>query len=299
MQIYIPPYHKPTIRLTINGVKYEYPSGKTVDVPDNVAAVIRNMIANDPSPFPEDSVTSEPLYVSSNGDYWPPEGTYYNYVNVRVQGEGIPPEQVNSMFIERQMATYTNDTATTIGSYAFCKNDVLHGISMPSVHEIGEGAFEGCNQLTEANLYSAQTIGNGAFKTCTVLQQIRLPKAMYINRGAFSGCTSLRVVYLGGDDHLCEIGESAFYNTDLLALVIRKVNEYGVTISPSAFENTPITMESDTGKGYIYVLSRYLDMVSQALGNAQLQSRLRAFEDYSTTGDELGDLDWDKINAAE
>jgi hypothetical protein len=47
------------IRVDINGVKYEYRAGQTVEVPDEVAAVIENVINNQPTNMPYTKFATE------------------------------------------------------------------------------------------------------------------------------------------------------------------------------------------------------------------------------------------------
>lgn len=51
--ITIPEDYKPNYICEINGVKYSYPAGQTVEVPDDVAEIIENDIALNPTPAPK------------------------------------------------------------------------------------------------------------------------------------------------------------------------------------------------------------------------------------------------------
>lgn len=58
----IPESYKPLYTVWVNGVKYEYPAGETVEVPDGVADVIENDYALDPKEDPD--ATNAPSYNS-------------------------------------------------------------------------------------------------------------------------------------------------------------------------------------------------------------------------------------------
>jgi hypothetical protein len=47
------------VKININGVKYEYRAGETYEVPDSVACVIENIIANEPKTIPVDNFATE------------------------------------------------------------------------------------------------------------------------------------------------------------------------------------------------------------------------------------------------
>jgi hypothetical protein len=53
------------VYININGVKYEYRAGQTYEVPDEVASVIENVIANEPKTIPVDDFATKD-YVDTN-----------------------------------------------------------------------------------------------------------------------------------------------------------------------------------------------------------------------------------------
>lgn len=91
--IKIPESQKPTFKVTVNGIDYEYPAGIETEVPESVASVIVNIYENTPKPLPieDDDKESviEPLTVTENGEYTAPDGVDgFSPVNVNVQSGG-------------------------------------------------------------------------------------------------------------------------------------------------------------------------------------------------------------------
>lgn len=98
----------------------------------------------------------------------------------------------------------------SIGAYAFTKT-ACTDFSLPDrVTEIGEGAFESCNNFRTLNLpRDLKKIGNRAFKDCLLLGHLDIAyNVTEIGDYAFSGCTSLTKLTLTSS--LQRIGAYAF-----------------------------------------------------------------------------------------
>ena len=69
----------------------------------------------------------------------------------------------------------------------------FHVVIPNSVNRIGDGAFNGCVNLTSIKIpKSVISIGNFAFRNCKNLKNIKIPNSVIeIECGAFEGCTSL------------------------------------------------------------------------------------------------------------
>jgi hypothetical protein len=109
--------------------------------------------------------------------------------------------------------------------------DVIPVRVHPSIRVIKDNAFEGCRQLTIADLgKGVEEIGVRAFCGCTSLREIVIPPAIrVIGGGAFAGCSELTIVVLGKG--LEEIGVNAFtWCTSLREIVIppavRKIKDW-------------------------------------------------------------------------
>lgn len=101
-------------------------------------------------------------------------------------------------------------SVTSIGAYAFTKT-ACTDFSLPDrVTEIGEGAFESCNNFRTLNLpRDLKKIGNRAFKDCLLSGHLDIAyNVTEIGDYAFSGCTGLTKLSLTSS--LQRIGAYAF-----------------------------------------------------------------------------------------
>lgn len=101
-------------------------------------------------------------------------------------------------------------SVTSIGAYAFTKT-ACTDFSLPDrVTEIGEGAFESCNNFRTLNLpRDLKKIGNRAFKDCLLSGHLDIAyNVTEIGDYAFSGCTGLTKLTLTSS--LQRIGAYAF-----------------------------------------------------------------------------------------
>lgn len=100
-----------------------------------------------------------------------------------------------------------SSTVTSIPNNAFASNQAINSITLPStVITIGEYAFSGCFNLSDATLPGVQTIGESAFEDCP-LTAIDLPEVQTIGHHAFLGC-SLCNITLGSN--ISDLGSGAF-----------------------------------------------------------------------------------------
>ena len=98
-------------------------------------------------------------------------------------------------------------------------NTIIHEGKKYTVTKIGEGAFQGCNDLIVAKIPSSVTIiGSKAFAYCTNLAFVDIPNSVYrIDDEAFYGCSSLVSINL--PKNLYHIGRWAFSNCSSLVSV--------------------------------------------------------------------------------
>lgn len=98
--------------------------------------------------------------------------------------------------------TISNKTVTKIAAFAFCNSDNLTKVILPSgLREIGDSAFEGCNNLESVinNSTSIESIGQKAFYDCNSMKNISLnsnvviddDNTSYNSYGAFFHCYDL------------------------------------------------------------------------------------------------------------
>ena len=98
-----------------------------------------------------------------------------------------------------------------INNNAFYDSKIESVIISAGVTEIGESAFESCNNLTEVIIGDSVTsIGKGAFSYCDSLESLTIGSSVeLINDAAFSYCNSLVSVTIS--DSVIGMGENVFY----------------------------------------------------------------------------------------
>ncbi|MBR4845666.1 MAG: leucine-rich repeat domain-containing protein, partial [Bacteroidaceae bacterium] len=141
------------------------------------------------------------------------------------------------------------NTVTAIGGYAFAETD-LWSISLPNgLKKIGEGAFEGCRNLTSITIPEGVTsIGDWAFSHCSSLTAITIPKSVTsIGSSAFSFCNSITAITI--PEGVTSIGNSAFYGSYSLSTI--NVPTSVIEIGQNAFWGTPWYNNKPDGITYI------------------------------------------------
>ena len=126
------------------------------------------------------------------------------------------------------------ETVTTINAYAFFGSASIESVSMASVTEIGESAFENCEKLDNVILPDVLSVlSNRAFAGCTSLSAIAIPELITtVPDYAFSGCTSLASVTF--HDSFEKIFPNAF--EDCVSITEITFPETLTTISDRAFK---------------------------------------------------------------
>ncbi len=119
---------------------------------------------------------------------------------------------------------------TKIGKQAFRNAKVLKYLTLDSLVEMGEGAFEECADLTGGNAYGFSLNSSG--------DPLLLPKLKAIPARAFYNCTKLMQI---SAPEAKSIGDEAFYNCSSLGrLLVKKVEVIGHSI---------LSMKSGTSAG--------------------------------------------------
>ncbi|KAK1747701.1 hypothetical protein QTG54_001664 [Skeletonema marinoi] len=80
-------------------------------------------------------------------------------------------------------------------AFAFCTS--LRRVIMPGVKVVSDGAFCGCEALTDVQCSELEIIGLMAFRHCKSLTSINLPSAKIIGGTVFKYCTALTDVKFG------------------------------------------------------------------------------------------------------
>jgi hypothetical protein len=105
----------------------------------------------------------------------------------------------------------THDGIRRVGKWAFFKCKLLRRISLKHVVEIGQSAFDGCENLADVGFGdNIETIGMFAFYGCSSLKHLNLPSIITIRREAFCNCMALTDVELS--ERLETTEGQAFWN---------------------------------------------------------------------------------------
>ena len=125
-----------------------------------------------------------------------------------------------------------------VAASAFSGNTNINKITFnKTTTTIGEGAFEGCTNLTSVTGTGVTNIESEAFKDCTSLTTISMSELLTIGERAFSGCTLLTTLKLS---KLNTIGDYAFENSKINTLTATRLT----TIGNGAFYGSSITTVS-------------------------------------------------------
>lgn len=131
--------------------------------------------------------------------------------------------------VTRTISVYSNDSITSIGSFAFCGCGLLTSVDFPACKTIGHSAFNFCDQLANINFPVCTLISSHAFANCDSLTSINFPACESIYSAAFTYCEGLTSVNFP----VCtSIGVNAFNYCYTLASVSFPVC---TSISTSAF----------------------------------------------------------------
>lgn len=113
---------------------------------------------------------------------------------------------IENKLVDRTLTTYTNNSVTSVGGYAFYRHKNLTTANFSNVTNIGERAFESCARLTSINFPKVTDIGDVAFYDCP-LTNADFPEASYIRSSAFRRCDKLTSIKF---PKVTNIGEYAF-----------------------------------------------------------------------------------------
>ena len=174
------------------------------------------------------------------------------------------------------LKVYYTDKIKHINNYAFYEITSLEELILPTAEHTGYASMTNCRALKNVYFPKVHTISDTSLKNTTALTYVDLPICKEIKQNGFNG---------GG----------------IKTLVLRKTSGMCVLSNVNAFANSPIA----SGNGYVYVPRAFLSDTDstndyrRATNWSTYAAQFRVLEDWTVDGTTTGEMDWDKINAAE
>ena len=170
---------------------------------------------------------------------------------------------------------FNGGCVTEIATSAFSGNTNIKKITLnKTTTTIGEGAFEGCTNLTSVTGSGVTNIESEAFKDCTSLTTISMSALLEIGERAFSGCSSLATLKLS---KLNTIGDYAFESSGINTLTATRLT----TIGNGAFYGSAINSVSFTA---VTTIGDNAFEKCNNLTDITLTNRITALGDNAFTG---------------
>jgi hypothetical protein len=254
-EVTIPKCRNPFV-VIINGIKYTYQSGETVELPDEVAEVIEFHVNSKPRPDPNagksDSIVFVPFEITENGTCTSPEGEAYSPIIVNVKESGGDDTIPADKYFEGGYAEVVLPNATKIGKYKFQQDTTLTSIETPNATVIDSYAFKYCEKLTSISFPKVVRIENEAFPNCVKLALTSLPEGLtHMGSSAFSNCQNLALTELPSG--ITSISNSTFSSCSSLISIslpknLKTIATYAFInctgLNSITFKGTPTNVDS-------------------------------------------------------
>lgn len=190
----------------------------------------------------------------------------------------------------------------SIGNYAF-SNTGFKSLSIPvNVKNIGEGAFEGCLNLTDVTIQTnitslpstlckncknlrkvnlsqyITTIGSEAFSNCISLENVsNWEQIQKINNSAFENCRSLNSVSI---DNITELGSNALFGCTLSSELNLSNKEAFDNNSLNGVIGVSKVVVSQDGGSNLQPISFYFGSTSSGLKQVEVRNAITINKDY-------------------
>lgn len=210
--------------------------------------------------------------VTDNGTY---DVKSLSEMVVNVSGGGGDSKEDD--IIDRTISgVYTNNTATSIGNYAFYRCTSLTEVNFTNATNIGGYAFNECASLTTASFPNVTTIMGSAFYNCSMLSEVSFPNVTSIGTYAFYRCISLTTASF---PNITTIVGNAFNGCGSLESMYLLGSSVASLMNVNAFGNTPISSKIYLGHfGSIYVPASLVDAYKEATNWSVYADRITAYE---------------------
>lgn len=222
---------------------------QTLEIPNSVTHIFEAAFINC-SALRELNIPSSVSYIGKHRVF---EGCY-SLENINVDENNSYYTSIDGILFDKNF--------TTLLRFPIHKEYISYEIPIP-VKEISEGAFNGCDYLSQIFIPEGVTIiGQDAFMGCTQLKNVSIPATLSsIQSNIFYGCQNLQSIILPGN--LIEIGDNCFSDCDKLETL------YSLNPIPPKFIGTQSIHNTDaslTSKLIVYVPANSLEKYKTADG---------------------------------
>lgn len=208
------------------------------------------------------------LPITTNGTY---DVTNYASASVNVASSGGSNE--TEALIKRTITSYSNDTLTSVGNYAFHSCSKLTTVSLPNATSIGTSSFN-ASGITSIYIPKVTSITTQSFYMCNSLTEINMPSLKTIAAQGVRNCKLLARVDLGVTT---SIGALSFDSCPALDTLIVRTSSVCSLANTSALTGTKIA----SGTGYIYVPDNLVDSYKAATNWSTYASQIKSINELT------------------
>ena len=145
------------------------------------------------------------IYITTNGDTTVDVAEYKDaHILANVQSDDTLYK-----LIRRTITTYSDDSLTSVGSYAFAGCSLLTSINLPNVYNLSKYSFADCKALTNVAFPNVVNVNSNLFENCGNLVSVNMPKCRYIDAYMYNHCCKLETII--GTELATTVRSYAFY----------------------------------------------------------------------------------------
>lgn len=187
------------------------------------------------------------------------------------EGSGGGSEEMEAL-IKRTITSYSSDTLTSVGAFAFHSCTRLTTVSLPNATTLGTSSFNACSSLVSIELPKVTSITTQSFYGCDALETLNLPSVKTTGTQGVRHCDKLTRVDFGA---VTNIGALTFDSCPLLETLIVRTPSVCTLGNISALNGTKIA----GGTGYIYVPDNLIDQYKTASNWSTYASQIKGLSE--------------------